>query len=191
MSTLEQIITKITPEEKVSLTKKTEEVIFFDYCVSRVSDSISKGAESTSFNFYQSKEMKNLGYIKIEKVYKRVEAFFFNKFDIGLSFGGQNSGTSVGIYYLKSGKYSTYFDIKNIRKDDNTNFFTVAQLYLDECLHTIKNFALDGKTVDLDTSLGVGLTGYMWDFMYYFVSQQLVGWSIKKNIHGFFLLRND
>ncbi|XWV26299.1 putative orfan [Tupanvirus soda lake] len=165
----------------ISLSKKQLDYIekrFLEFCVNKINNAISIGSEDTILEFNESDEMRYLSYGQLDRLYVLLDTYYFNNQNIGLSFSGFNGGSHVSIYYLESAKYKNIFDI-----NDNyfTDFHNACEFLFEHCKTKISSTITDETEIPIETKK-LYLTGYMWDFMYYCVSQKLIpsGWCIKK-----------
>ncbi|XWV25045.1 putative ORFan [Tupanvirus deep ocean] len=151
---------------------------FIEFCVNKINSAISINSEETTIDFRESDEMRYLSYGQIDELYVLLETYYFNNQNIGLSFGGFDDGTHVTLYYLESGKYYNMFDVndKNL-----SEFHNACDFLYDYCKTKISSTVSNETEIPIETKT-LYLTGYMWDYMYYHVSQKLIpnGWSIKK-----------
>lgn len=143
--------------------------VFWEYCTGVVDAAIESSSTLTQFRFNDCRVMQKLSYDSIKNVYDHLESHFFNNKNIGLSFGGNNNGSSVCLYYLEKGFDDNYVNNADFSEDDfNSNVETVLKV----CKELIATET--GATKIRITELRlIPMLGFMWHHMYYKVKQQL------------------
>jgi hypothetical protein len=150
---------------------------FARYCSNKINKAISRNESRTNIEFKESLEMRELTYGEIDQVYESLKLYYFNNLNISINFERYNS---VLICYLDTGKYNDVFDLNDNKHHDK--FHEICQILYERCKKRILETPVTTTKLPIDLS-DIVLSGYEWDFMYYFVSKKLqpMGWAIKKS----------
>jgi len=160
-------------ETAKELKPKNDEAIFFDYCITKIKDSIKKREKFAYLRFFELRTMEFLSLEEINKVYLSVSAHFFNKSTFSLIFENNSLGADIRIYDLRN--YSNY--IKHANHEYWIN--SILSYFEDE----IKNSPTGAKKIKFDESISLPM-GYTInnDYFYYEVSQRMKNWASEGRI---------
>lgn len=92
---------KMSVEQFISALKGREVEAFAAYCLGKIDGAIGKKLRRTSIQFDECVAMQRISRHEIHRVYGLLEAFYFTRRSIGVSFEGYDLGSSVPIYYLE------------------------------------------------------------------------------------------
>lgn len=151
----------------------------YQYCLRKIDAAVETQRKHTDILYKECKAMVQLNFTKgaIDRVYKKVEAYYFNKYETSVSFGGMNLGSGVFIQY-------------NIPDDDidktDENFLKNKYLLLGFFVSH-----LDDYNDQIVSPKLKAMMGKLWHFMYLEVKNSLnkLGYTLFLNDFGMYTLK--